>query len=85
MDYVLREDVDCESCGFPAPTGLFARGPGTIQVPEQPLRPLCEFCATTMAGRHTEYRALDPITALEKEVWRVGANVFNMLKFGGAK
>jgi hypothetical protein len=86
MAYKLREEhgepVPCDSCDYPAPTSEFDWGPPFTETHARPHRLLCQFCATTMAGRHTRYETrMDGATLLQRaETWRAAANVYNMLK-----
>lgn len=86
LEYKLHveggEVVSCDSCDFPAPTSGFNWDPPHNVVRERPQRMLCEFCSSTMASRHTAYPSADPFTAHRAELWRIGANIFNMLKKG---
>lgn len=84
-EYKIRdnggETAPCDSCNFSAPTAEFRWAPGTPKH-ERPYRLLCQFCATTMAGRYTEYPQTQINDQMRAETWRAAACVFNALKFG---
>ena len=83
-EYQIREEdgepVKCDSCHFPAPTAEFRWFP-SAEGKARPMRMLCEFCATTMAGRHTEdTRYGGELAILRAEIWRAAACVYNMIQ-----
>lgn len=72
------ETVQCDSCNFPAPTAEYKWGP-SAEGKARPMRMLCEFCATTLASRHTESTSYGgDLAILRAEIWRAAACVYNM-------
>ncbi len=72
------EIVHCDSCEMDVPTADY----GSVR---HPSRRLCEFCAHTMAGRHTEKPNKNAREDFIAEIWKAAASVYNMLQKGKMK
>lgn len=87
MEYKLQKNeygdpIGCDRCGCEVPTANYDWGPPFNEKHESEKRPLCEFCAGTLAGNHTRYSSNDQFSMLRQEIWKAAAAVANYLKHG---
>jgi hypothetical protein len=86
-EYIIQTNEDdeliaCDSCGCEVPTAYYDWGPPFDQKHETDKRPLCDFCASSMAANYTRHRMESEFRMLRAEIWMAAAAVANYLKYG---